>query len=328
MAPFRLVVAIIVLYLALPVRGQPSSAPADSSQQAIDRRHVLIISIDGLRPDIMLRANTPNLRKLMNRGSFSMWAKTTPQSITLPSHVSMVTGVNPNAHGIQWNSDLPLAKPVFSSYPTLFQLAKRAGYSTALVTGKSKLVSLTPPESLDWSWVSPDSSSDDSTVAERAIELYSRNRPDVFFVHFPTTDNVGHAIGWGTDEQLNAVEAADAAVGRIIDSIEPAQRTGSTLIIISADHGGAGRTHGTEDARSRYIPWIAVGPGVRANYDLTRFGANHEVQTYDTFSTACYFLNITPPKRVEGKPIREMFDDAELTRPDAPKPRLPTTQEH
>ncbi len=68
--------------------------------------HVIIVSIDGLRPDMMLRNNTPVMRSLMRGGSYTMWARTTEVSITLPSHVSMLTGVVPERHAIWWNIEI------------------------------------------------------------------------------------------------------------------------------------------------------------------------------------------------------------------------------
>src|SRR5688572_265896 len=50
------------------------------------------ISIDGLRPDLLLGADAPNIRSLIERGSFTFWAMTTDVAVTLPSHVSMLTG--------------------------------------------------------------------------------------------------------------------------------------------------------------------------------------------------------------------------------------------
>ena len=325
---FRNAMRILLLGAMCATARSQSTQPSQPATGPSHERHVLVISIDGMRPDVLLRADAPNIRQLMTRGSFTLWARTTPQSITLPSHVSMLTGVSPSAHGIEWNADIPLQRPVYPAFPTLFQLAKKAGYSTGMVAGKSKFISLTPPESLDCSWITPVPACEDPEVAEHAVSLIETLQPEVLFVHFPTVDNVGHAVGWGTAEQIKAVQQADAGVGRVIDALEKIGRLESTLIIVSADHGGAGRNHGPDDPRSRTIPWIAAGPGVRPNYDLTRFGKEFDIQTYDTFSTACYFLGITPPRRVEGKPIREMFDDAELTKPAPPKARAPSTQVH
>jgi len=68
--------------------------------------HVVIVSVDGLRPDMMLRTNTPVMKSLMRSGCYTMWARTTEVSITLPSHVSMLTGVVPERHAIWWNIEL------------------------------------------------------------------------------------------------------------------------------------------------------------------------------------------------------------------------------
>jgi arylsulfatase A-like enzyme len=65
--------------------------------------------------------------------------------------------------------------------------------------------------------------------------------------------------------------------------------------------------HGPNDPRSRHIPWIVVGPGVRANYDLTR-AADLHVNTEDTFATACYVLGIPLPADIDGKPVLAIFE--------------------
>src|SRR4051812_30147894 len=62
---------------------RPAEAP--TSRPVEDVKHVLVVSIDGLRPDLLLLANTPNIHAMMLRGSYCMWARTTPNSITLPS---------------------------------------------------------------------------------------------------------------------------------------------------------------------------------------------------------------------------------------------------
>src|SRR5690349_1867756 len=65
---------------------------------AIER--ALVISIDGLRPDLALRASTPRLRHLCETGSFTFWAETVPEAYTLPAHVSMLTGCSVARHGV------------------------------------------------------------------------------------------------------------------------------------------------------------------------------------------------------------------------------------
>ena len=54
--------------------------------------HVVLISVDGLRPDLALRANMPSLRGMLREGAYTFWAQTVAVAITLPAHTSMLTG--------------------------------------------------------------------------------------------------------------------------------------------------------------------------------------------------------------------------------------------
>ncbi len=159
----------LTLAVVLLIGIQTSSAhPPDRPEPQIKR--VLIISIDGLRPDVLLRAQTPHIHDMMDHGSFTMWARTTAQSITLPSHVSMLTGVTPEAHGILWNSELPFSQPVYPNSPTLFELARRAGYTTAIAAGKNKFgifdkpATRNEPAALNWKYIT----SSDKTTDRRS----------------------------------------------------------------------------------------------------------------------------------------------------------------
>ena len=102
----------------------------------------------------------------------------------------------------------------------------------------------------------------------------------------------------------------------LLGALEDAKLGDSTVIIFSADHGGAGKSHGPNDPRARHIPWIASGPGVRKGYDLTR-DATLTVNTEDTFATACWLLGLKPTGPIDGKPIEQVLADRELLRPAA-----------
>jgi predicted AlkP superfamily pyrophosphatase or phosphodiesterase len=303
------------LFLVLFLAGS-RIAGAQTARPVPALTHVVIISIDGCRPDVLLRADTPVIHGLLPHASFSFWARTTAESVTLPSHTSMLTGVVPVKHTIQWNMDLPLEHPVYPAYPTLFQLAKEAGLSTAMAAGKSKFVALAVPGSLDWSFIPDQSKIEDSDVTDHAVEMIHDHQPQVLFVHLPSTDNVGHAKGWGTVEQMAAVAGADACVGRVLKAVDDAKLTGSTAVIITADHGGFGRWHGPDDIRCRYIPWICIGPRIRQNLDLTTLdmstNGSQLIDTEDTFCTACYLLGIPIEKKVDGKPLTQIIQRDEL----------------
>jgi len=300
MNPVRLLRDLLfaVLASALPV------AAAAASPQV---PRVLVVSVDGLRPDALLRANAPVLRALMARGSFTMYAATTDVAVTLPSHVSMLTGVVPEKHGITWNGDFPKGIPVYPSRPTLFDLAHQAGLTTAMAAGKSKFATLARPGSLD-RWYAPRQGSvPDEAVADTAVRWIAAHRPQVLFVHLPEGDRVGHAQGWGSPEHLRTIESADRQLGRVLQALAMTGLLDSTAVIVSCDHGGAGRNHGAGDVRSRLIPWIAAGPGLRRDFDLTLV-PERNVRTEDTFATACALLGLPLPPDLDGRPVVEAYE--------------------
>ena len=269
--------------------------------------HVVIISIDGLRPDRLLLADAPVIHAMVKEGAYTFWAKTTAVAITLPSHVSMLTGMTPYKHGIEWNGDLPFSAPVYPLYPTIFETAKLGGYTTAMVTGKSKFGPLTKPGTLDYIFMPEKNLETDAPVADAAVKVIRELKPDLLFVHFPAVDRNGHQFGWGSPEQLAAIGLADVAVGRVVAALEEMGLKKSTLIIVTSDHGGQGKIHGADDARSRHIPWIASGPGVLPGYDLTQ-NADLEVRTEDTACTVLYLLGAPLPVYLQGKPVLSAFN--------------------
>jgi predicted AlkP superfamily pyrophosphatase or phosphodiesterase len=71
-------------------------------------RHVVLVSIDGMRPDYYTHASSyglaiPNLRALMQRGRYAEAVIGTWPTVTYPAHTTLVTGARPNRHGILAN---------------------------------------------------------------------------------------------------------------------------------------------------------------------------------------------------------------------------------
>src|SRR2546421_3271700 len=205
--------------------------------------HVVIVSIDGLRPDMMLRNNTPVMRSMMRGGSYTMWARTTEVSITLPSHVSMLTGVVPERHGIWWNIEIDKEYMKYPAVPTIFELAKARGLTTALAVGKGKLEAIGRPGSLDWAYW-PDGYAQAYQVAEEAQKIIEEHRPQLVFIHFPDVDAGGHGSGWGSRQQALAGGRWVPAVGMGMAGLRRGGVAGARGSIVTSDPGGGGDSHG------------------------------------------------------------------------------------
>jgi arylsulfatase A-like enzyme len=303
--------ALLAIMLVSTVVGAQTTRPIPQ----VDR--VMIISIDGLRPDVLLRGNTPNLHKLYEGGSFTFWAQTVPMAITLPSHVSMLTGVSVEKHHIDFNDERATTRPIYPNATTIFEAAKKAGYSTALVAGKSKFITLNKPGTIDWFSAPEDPATTDADVADAAGAILRLHKPQVLFVHFPGTDTAGHAYGWASPQQFTALEQIDQSIGMLMHALDTSGLVDSTVVIISADHGGSGKQHGANDLRSLHIPWIANGPGIRKNFDLTAL-RERTIHTEDTFATACFLLGIPLPPGTDGRPVVQIVQGVQLLRESQP----------
>jgi predicted AlkP superfamily pyrophosphatase or phosphodiesterase len=108
---------------------------------------VLMISIDGLKPEYITHADEhglrlPNLRRFVQEGTYAAGVIPVLPSVTYPDHTTLITGVWPAEHGIINN---PLFDPNHNlagawywyaesiKVPTLWDMAHRAGIGTASV---------------------------------------------------------------------------------------------------------------------------------------------------------------------------------------------------
>src|SRR5690606_34556114 len=74
-----------------------TAAPAPAEARTALTGHVVVISVDGLRPDAIEKFGAKNIQRLIREGSYSLEATTILPSKTLPSHTSMLTGTEPAA---------------------------------------------------------------------------------------------------------------------------------------------------------------------------------------------------------------------------------------
>jgi predicted AlkP superfamily pyrophosphatase or phosphodiesterase len=108
---------------------------------------VLMISIDGMKPEYVTQADrhglkVPYLRSLMRDGAYAEGVTGVWPTVTYPSHTTMVTGVPPAEHGILSNTLFDPDRALDGAWywytpeihvPTVWQAAHAAGLRTASV---------------------------------------------------------------------------------------------------------------------------------------------------------------------------------------------------
>jgi arylsulfatase A-like enzyme len=221
----------------------------------IDATRVILISIDGLAPWVMATTPTPNLDRLAARGITPRRAETVVPSSTMPSHASMISGLPPAAHGVDWNRYEPWRE---IRTPTLYSICRERGLRCGLIAGKKKFAHFAEEEAGVERYVHGGSA--DEVWAAASAYLAERD-PDFMLVHVAEVDLAGHAHDWGSEEQRAAIRAIDASLGRFLAQAG-GLGSGRLAVIVTADHGGHDARHGTDLPEDVEIPWILYGEGI------------------------------------------------------------------
>ena len=296
-------VLLFVLLIGCGAGAQTEPSPADPSTNSPQGKHIIVISVDGLRPDAIEKAKAPVMQSMIKSGTWCPVAQTIRPSVTLPSHTSMVTGLTYREHGVTWN----VYRKGLIKKATMFSVAKDAGLSCAAYFAKSKLRFLTPPAHVDRiigppaprkkgkEWPALD-------IAKQFLKDWETTQYNLTFIHFKEPDSAGHGRGWMSKTYLKAVSKVDKAIGIIVQGLKDAGSYEQTVIIITADHGGVRRGHGGNHPKSQTIPWLCAGAGIPVGLRIER-----EIRTYDTAPTALKLLGLDPPKDIAGKAVEEVL---------------------
>jgi predicted AlkP superfamily pyrophosphatase or phosphodiesterase len=314
--PIRLLAAGILIAGLLAVPSQATDRPV-----AADK--LVLIVVDGLRPDALKLAKVPVIDGFIKRGASTMKAQTVSPGLTLPVVTSMLTGLPAEQHGISWNDYEPMRGYVKA--PTVFEIASfAAGKLAAMFLNKEKLLHIAKPDRglilQVCSMTEPGCNA--QKIATDVIVAYktaTEGKPSVFLIHLADPDIAGHEKGWMSKPYLQAVEATDRAIGTIVKGFQQLGLYKDMAFIITTDHGGHDKTHGTDSPDDMTIPWIAAGPGIKSGYIIKR-----PVTIIDTPSTMLRALGIVD-YYVEwsSKTVEEIFTEA-MTPDHAPTGGHPT----
>jgi predicted AlkP superfamily pyrophosphatase or phosphodiesterase len=278
-----LTAAACALFLAPP--------PATYGQDAPGVRSVIILSFDGLRPDA-LRAAMP--AALLDRAAFTWGARTILPSVTLPAHTSMLTGVPPSVHQMlanTWRTSQGYVK-----VPTVFSVVTESGRRSAMFVTKAKLLYLARPGTVARAEFLVYPRYDQTAAVREAMRYLAEVQPHLLFIHVADPDDVGHRDGWMSAPYLETVRKVPSTIGAVLDTLARMSALERSLLIVTADHGGHGRTHGSDRAEDVTIPWLAFGavlPGPIVG----------SVATFDTAATAVSALGIGVPASWHGRPV-------------------------
>ncbi len=275
-------------------------------QMATGIRRVIIIVLDGLRPDAIDAFGLTHVQRLMAGGAWTRNATTVAPSLTTAAMTSLMTGVSPARHGIasdrvfipRSNAGLSPLPDVLAEHgqpsssfmgelPAIFRglatrVARRLGFGASRFSGQ-----------------------DAPGILAAARATLETQRRGLILLHWPDADREGHAHGWMSDEYGAGCARMDETLGMLVHAAGVGHDPG-TLLIGLADHGGGGtsrKDHDSDHPTDRTIPLFLAGRGVAR-------GELGPARLIDVPATVLWALGLNVPASYEGRVLDEAFTAA------------------
>jgi len=302
---------LVTIVVVLGACGRAAGPPARPAHPDI-----VLVSVDTLRADHVTPILTPAIETLASTGTRFTMARTVAP-LTLPAHVSLMTGVRPPGHGVHLNGTDHFA----GHLPTLAALLADAGYRTAAFVGAYVLdrrfglaggfevyddqIPRRPEASMRL-----EAERRGAEVIDRALAWLSeadvdRARPIFVWVHLydphaPYDPPPEFLAGAGGRPYDGEVAYADRQIGRLLDGLASSGDRERVIAVVS-DHGESLGEHGESthgmllyDGALR-VPLVIAGPGVPV---ATRREA---VTILDVAPTLLDAAGVGTPSTMEGR---------------------------
>jgi arylsulfatase A-like enzyme len=263
---------------ALVVAGCAELKMAPVTEYPATAQRVILVSLDGVRADAL--PHLPTVLALTQRGVWTDAMQTVVPALTLPAHLSMLSGRDVTQYGITQNAmDAGVAAVMrINGITPMFAWARASEMRSAAVAG----MSLIPPSqrALAQAFFAVDTlvatDGDAPPLVGAAIALLRADTSvRMMFIHFPDADFAGHSYGWIGDGGAHtaayraALARVDSAIATLWSEIAPSVDAGHTALIVTADHGGGHgvgcntgeiptHTHCTAHPGDRLVPFVLV----------------------------------------------------------------------
>ncbi len=308
---------LLPLVCSIALGGAACSPSPDTIPDRGDAK-VLLIGIDGVRPDVLAEVSTPVMDSLAAGGWYTAEARTTMPSVSGPSWSSMLTGVWPAKHGVVDNS---FEGRRYAEYPGFLTLVERErpDLSTfaaldwmplASLDGGGPVLSgeidtLVAVDGYELGWAEAD-----SVVASRAAQHLASAAVDAAFVYLGNPDETSHRHASIGAEYRDAIALSDRHVGWLVDALRarPAYAEEDWLVLISTDHGRReDGGHGGDSPEEMTIFILASGPST-GGWPAAGSRPTHIV---DVPVTALHHLGVPPDPGagLDGERLARPGDD-------------------
>lgn len=237
---------------AAPPPQSPASAPA-APPAAAAKAPLLLISLDGFKPDYLDLGITPNLSRLAAGGVRAQWMVPSYPTLTFPNHYTIVTGLRPDHHGITHNTMRDAALGGFRisdravvgdgrwwGGEPIWVTAENAGLPTATLSWpgtEAPVQGVQPSRWQPFDGSVPIDARVDTVLGWMAEP--AATRPRFSTLYFEHLDKASHEYGPDSPQAHAAVAALDAAIGRLLQGLDARGLGDAVNLVVVSDHGMA-----------------------------------------------------------------------------------------
>jgi predicted AlkP superfamily pyrophosphatase or phosphodiesterase len=224
--------ALLALALALPAAAKPV---------------VIVLSLDGVRHDYLVRKGLPNFARVAAGGARADALIPVFPSLTFPNHVSLATGARTDRHGIVANHFIDPELGEFDYGNDARFLDAEPIWAAAERQGVRAATFFWVGSETDWRGVGATyrMAPFDTKVQEREkvkqilawLGLPESERPGLILCWWHGADHAGHRYGPDAPETAQALRAQDRELGRLLDGIEARGGWNEVTLVVVSDHG-------------------------------------------------------------------------------------------
>ena len=245
---FRQIPAILALLLLLAGCAGLRPAPTPASPST-----VLLVSIDGLRADVVGSGTMPTLDRIAREGVHAHWMNPSYPTLTFPNHYTLVTGLRPDHHGVIHNKmrDASLGRFLskeasaadgrwWAGGEPLWTTLERGGLPTAVLFWPGAMAEIHGERPSQWLPFDK-AMSVDARVRQVLswLDLPAAQRPRFVAVYFDEYDIAAHRCGTRCAGAIAAERELDAGLAQLRAGITARSNDQRIDLIVVSDHGMA-----------------------------------------------------------------------------------------
>ena len=248
-------------------------------------KHVILIGLDGWGAYSVSKAEMPNVKKLMDDGSYTLKKRSVLPSSSAVNWASMFMGAGPELHGYtEWYSKTPElpSREVNKNgiFPTVFSLLHESDPKAEIgcIYEWETIRCLVDTFALNYDKHVSEAESNPAAAAQYAADYIKKAHPNLLAVIIDNPDHVGHATGHDTPEYYAVLKELDKYVGQIVNAVKEAGMLDETIFIVTADHGGINKGHGGKTMEEMETAFIISGKNIKKGhreYDAVRCCIDH-----------------------------------------------------